>query len=74
MIRTVFLRKHDNLGINLKSFQETEHSYNKSCIADIIGKKIPRDPLISPIYASPEDLARLPPVWFVVRFEVPCLL
>ncbi|MCP9266109.1 Hormone-sensitive lipase [Dirofilaria immitis] len=26
-------------------------------------------PLISPLYASTEDLARLPPAWFVVRFE-----
>ncbi|VDK70103.1 unnamed protein product [Onchocerca ochengi] len=70
-IKTSGTRK--KIRINLKSFQETEHSYNKSCIADIIGKKIPRDPLISPIYASPEDLARLPPVWFVACHLDPLL-
>lgn len=52
-------------------FQKTKNNCNKSYIADIIDKKVPRDPLISPIYASPEDLARLPPAWFVVRFRVP---
>lgn len=54
----------------MKSFQATENNCNKSYIADIIEKKVPRDPLISPIYASPEDLARLPPAWFVVCFEI----
>ncbi|VDO26830.1 unnamed protein product [Onchocerca flexuosa] len=38
-----------------------------------IRKKIPRDPLISPIYASPEDLAQLPPVWFVACHLDPLL-
>uniref|UniRef100_A0A0R3RLZ8 Hormone-sensitive lipase n=1 Tax=Elaeophora elaphi TaxID=1147741 RepID=A0A0R3RLZ8_9BILA len=52
---------------------ETENNCNKSSIADIIDKKVPRDPLISPIYASPEDLAQLPPSWFVACHLDPLL-
>ncbi|CAG9531830.1 unnamed protein product [Cercopithifilaria johnstoni] len=53
--------------------KETKNNCNKSYIADIIDKKVPRDPLISPIYASPEDLARLPPAWFVACHLDPLL-
>ncbi|VBB27319.1 unnamed protein product [Acanthocheilonema viteae] len=53
--------------------KETKNNCNKSYIADIIDKKVPRDPLISPIYASPEDLARLPPTWFVACHLDPLL-
>ncbi|VDK89075.1 unnamed protein product [Litomosoides sigmodontis] len=53
--------------------KKTKNNCNKSYIADIIDKKVPRDPLISPIYASPEDLARLPPTWFVACHLDPLL-
>uniref|UniRef100_A0A915PGC5 Hormone-sensitive lipase n=1 Tax=Setaria digitata TaxID=48799 RepID=A0A915PGC5_9BILA len=45
---------------------------NKSYISDI-KRSVPRDPLISPIYATPEDLARLPPAWFVACHLDPLL-
>ncbi|VDM95916.1 unnamed protein product [Thelazia callipaeda] len=45
----------------------------ESHFADIIKNKIPRDPLISPLYASPKDLARLPPVWFIACHLDPLL-
>ncbi|VDN19057.1 unnamed protein product [Gongylonema pulchrum] len=52
---------------------EAEESDGKSYVADIVKRKVPRDPLISPMYASPEDLARLPPVWFVACHLDPLL-
>ncbi|KAM3726479.1 Hormone-sensitive lipase [Dirofilaria immitis] len=51
----------------------SETNYYESCVTNIIEKKVPRDPLISPLYASTEDLARLPPAWFVACHLDPLL-
>lgn len=46
--------------------QEMDGSEDGLFISKLAKQKVPKDPLISPLYASPEALRQLPPVWFVV--------
>ena len=46
--------------------QQEEAKNTDSSFASLLKLNIPRDPLISPMYASKDTLIQLPPVWFVV--------
>lgn len=50
----------------LNLFEEIAHGEKNSCIKNLLRAKIPRNPLISPLYATADELSRLPPIWFVV--------
>lgn len=52
--------------------EEAETSEN-SCLDQLFKRKIPRDALISPMYASADELRQLPPLWFVACHLDPLL-
>ncbi|KHN83778.1 Hormone-sensitive lipase, partial [Toxocara canis] len=48
-------------------------SEGNSYIEKLLKREIPRDALISPIYASSDQLRQLPPMWFIACHMDPLL-
>ncbi|KAE9556524.1 hypothetical protein FO519_000218 [Halicephalobus sp. NKZ332] len=53
--------------------QQEESKNTDSSFASLLKLNLPRDPLISPMYASKDVLVQLPPVWFVACHLDPLL-
>ncbi|VDK48256.1 unnamed protein product [Anisakis simplex] len=55
---------------------ETEYNQGESGssqLENLLRRDVPREPLISPIYASAEQLKQLPPMWFIACHMDPLL-
>lgn len=52
--------------------QQEEANKTDSNFASLLKLNLPRNPLISPMYASKDILIKMPPVWFVVGCSSSC--